>query len=96
MNRPNKQDYEWDFEEYFKSLEKYCDELEKYCDHQDETIRILSIAYHKACFMLDQSTTCPLDKLDCDIGCEHKCNDNLSMDYTECWKEYFIKEIKNE
>lgn len=59
MNRPNKKDYEWDFEEYFKSLEKYCGELEKYCDyleskgdclsHYEMTINVLEKALNKAC-----------------------------------------------
>lgn len=29
MNRPNKTDYGWDFNDYVEDLEKYCDGLEK-------------------------------------------------------------------
>ena len=103
MNRPNKKDYEWDFEEYFKSLEKYCDELEKYCDTLEECIRTDKVGmeqerktYQNRIDELEKALDEALWELarDC-IGNsrEEICFDKSKEKCIECKKKGFIKEV---
>lgn len=74
--------------------EKYFSELKRW-GYPEAPIHIseyakLKKALEKACKILSWDCPCCQDLID-DLDCENRCQPDI--DYAECWKKYFLKEV---
>jgi hypothetical protein len=59
-------------------------------DREREENKQLKKAIEKACKILSWDCPCSQDLID-DLDCENRCQPDI--DYAECWKKYFLKEV---
>ena len=71
---------------------KFAEVERKKCDLQQK-IEKLKKALEKACKILSWDCPCCQDLID-DLDCENRCQPDI--DYAECWKKYFLKEVLDE
>lgn len=79
------------------SLEQECENLQGDYEEKDlECIELykenekLKKALDNACKILSWDCPCSQDLID-DLDCENRCQPDI--DYSECWKKYFLKEV---
>ena len=80
-------------EEEYNNLKKDYDVKDLECvDLQLENEKFKK-AFNKACLMLDWCCPVEQDLID-DLDCENRCSGDLEELCRECWKIYFLKEVK--
>lgn len=68
-------------------------QIENECLALEQENEKLKKALEKACKILSWDCPCGQDLID-DLDCENRCQPDI--DYAECWKKYFLKEVLGE